>query len=122
MKSDTVCAEFNERYSPTRLSLARDGDVISVTLNGSLETKAASSLQAIINALIDQLPAGGILALDLSAVQYICSAGVGTLATSLMRAKKKSARFRLVSPSAPVRQILNVLGLTYLFEEGDSDV
>ncbi|MEK7412252.1 MAG: STAS domain-containing protein [Planctomycetota bacterium] len=60
------------------------------------------------------------LVIELSALSYIASAGVGVFINSQHQAKTKGGTVQLVNPSASVREIFSILGLASIFTIHDT--
>ncbi|MCS6969699.1 MAG: STAS domain-containing protein [Planctomycetota bacterium] len=58
--------------------------------------------------------------IDLSALSYIASAGVGVIINGQHQAKQLGGCLQLVKPSPAVREIFSILGLDALFTIHDS--
>ena len=78
-------------------------------LSGNLDGEAYPVLQRV---LVDDLAAGrSRLLLEASALDYISSAGVGTLVTMGKRARDVGGGLFLLRPSDSVREVFRVLGM-----------
>jgi anti-sigma B factor antagonist len=67
-------------------------------------------------ALAEQIEDGNIhLVVDLSSVEYMSSAGLREIVTSLKKAKKAKGDLRLAQPSQRVREVLEMAGLDTIF-------
>lgn len=62
------------------------------------------------------------IVVDLSAVDYISSAGLRELVSGLKRAKQDGGDLRLARPSDRVREVLEMAGLSAIFEIFESQV
>ena len=60
------------------------------------------------------------IVIELSALSYIASAGVGVFINSQHQAKAKGGTVQLVNPSASVREIFSILGLGSIFTIHDT--
>lgn len=73
--------------------------------------------------LTSQLDSGAMnLLVDLEEVDYMSSAGLRELVSALKKVKKGGGDLRLVSPSPRVKEVLDLAGLTTLFEIYDDRV
>jgi len=73
--------------------------------------------------LTSQIDSGAMnLLIDLAEVDYMSSAGLRELVSALKRVKKDGGDLRLVSPSPRVKEVLDLAGLTTLFEIYDDRV
>ncbi len=91
-----------------------------VTVTGRIDSSTAGELGQKLN---DQLDSGSInLVVDLANVEYMSSAGLRELVASLKRAKTDGGDLRLARPSARVKEVLDLAGLTTIFEIYDDPV
>jgi anti-sigma B factor antagonist len=91
-----------------------------VTVSGRVDSSTAGELGRKLN---DQLDSGSInLVVDLEKVDYMSSAGLRELVAALKRAKKDGGDLRLARPSPRVKEVLDLAGLTTIFEIFDDPV
>jgi anti-sigma B factor antagonist len=91
-----------------------------VTVTGRVDSSNASQLG---EKLSEQIESGSInLVVDLSSVEYMSSAGLRELVAALKRVKKEGGDLRLASPSDRVREVLDLAGLSSIFEIFDDQV
>jgi anti-sigma B factor antagonist len=89
-----------------------------VTVSGRVDSSNAPELD---QALKDLTGAGRCnLVLDLSQVDYMSSAGLRSLVSSLRDCKRKGGDVRLATPSVRVSEVLNLAGLDSIFQIYDS--
>ncbi len=89
--------------------MAANGSFGSLTVDGALDEQRIPELETRVSTA---LKAGaGRLALDLSAVTFICSKVVGCLLTAQRRAKEQGGEIVLVAPSSIVKRVVTVLNL-----------
>lgn len=94
------------------------GQVQVLHLQGYLDGHTFIELERRIEGL---LKAGRTrVVIDLAALSYIASAGVGVFINSAHQAKGKGGSVQLVNPSASVREIFSILGLGSIFTIHDS--
>ena len=79
-----------------------------------LDTRAAFRTQAV--ALLESLPEGGRLAIDLRATHHVDSAGLGVLMLIQRRAAERGQIVALQHPQDELRFQLNITKLDELFE------
>ncbi len=60
------------------------------------------------------------LAIDLSEVEYISSAGAGVFIGSLSGAHERGGNVVLMNPTEPVKEVFDMLGLSQVFTFADS--
>jgi anti-sigma B factor antagonist len=91
-----------------------------LTVNGRIDSSNASQLGERLNAQIDS---GSVnLVVDLSGVEYMSSAGLRELVAALKRVKGDGGDLRLSTPSQRVREVLDLAGLSSIFEIFDDQV
>jgi anti-sigma B factor antagonist len=76
---------------------------------GSIDIASRDRLAAAVRAALAEDTAA--LVVDLSAVTFIDSTGIGTLVDAASQSADAGATFRIESPSRPVARILEVSGL-----------
>lgn len=97
------------------IALAHDSATLVATLSGELVKDDWLALSDAIGAS----PAGAT-SIDLSAVEYIDSAGLGELVQLVSRTRIRGGTVLLVSPSAFIRGVLEVTRLNTWFDILDS--
>lgn len=90
-------------------------DAIELTVRGELDIHAVADACAL---LTRTLSARRDLRIDLSRVSGLDSAGVQILLAARRAAEHGGCRFELVSPSAEVREVMELLQLGALFGAG----
>jgi anti-anti-sigma factor len=82
---------------------------VDVALVGELDMPACFGLESEIEGLLDER---GIrrMVLDLAELEFLDSAGLGSLLTIRDRAQDRDVDLRFVNPSRPVRRILEATG------------
>ncbi|MDA0242660.1 MAG: STAS domain-containing protein [Chloroflexi bacterium] len=93
-------------------------DVVEIV--GRIDSNNAPELDTLLSELLDR--GRYQLVLDLSAVSYMSSAGLRALVGTLRTCKKNGGDVRLVNISARVEEVLDLAGLTSLFERFDDQV
>ncbi|MGB8022121.1 MAG: STAS domain-containing protein [Candidatus Nanopelagicales bacterium] len=92
-----------------QLATRSEGDVVVVSASGEVDVFTAPGLDA---ALVGQLDAGASrLVIDLSAVVFLDSTGLGVLVKNLKRAREAGGWIRLVVTSDRIRRIFDITGL-----------
>jgi anti-anti-sigma factor len=90
-------------------SLDHDERTATVALHGEIDVLTVDQVRL---ALVGALAAHPEhLVVDLSALTFIDSTGLGALIAGFQRARDAGVSFRLAHPSPPVRQILVLSGL-----------
>jgi anti-sigma B factor antagonist len=91
-----------------------------VTVEGRIDSSNANDFDAALKELADN--GEYQLVLNMSGVEYISSAGLRAMVSSLRESKKHNGDLRLSNPSERVTEVLNLAGLNSLFEIFDDDV
>ncbi|MBI2930946.1 MAG: STAS domain-containing protein [Planctomycetes bacterium] len=94
-----------------------DGIVI-LTIRGFLDAHTFEELEK----TIDDLFESGVykLTVDLSGLDYISSAGAGVFIGAIGRAQENDGNIILMKPSANVKEVFDLLGLSHIFTFKDS--
>jgi stage II sporulation protein AA (anti-sigma F factor antagonist) len=97
---------------------ARQGDVIVLTPAGRIDTTTSGALETrLASALAGASPH---LVVDLSAVDYISSAGLRVLLVAARRVQAAGGRLALCAMGQPVRQVFQLAGFLPLFTIQDT--
>lgn len=88
------------------------GNVCLVTVSGRLDSTSASALEAVLPARVQ---AHDRVALDMSNVAYVSSAGLRVLLIGAKAARAAGHRLALAGLSEPVREVFEISGFTALF-------
>lgn len=91
-----------------------------VTVSGRIDSSNAGDFDDALKKLTDN--GEYQLVLNMSGVEYTSSAGLRALVSTLRECKKHNGDLRLSDPSERVTEVLNLAGLTTLFEVYDDDV
>lgn len=91
------------------------GDVPVLTVYGELDLDSAPGLRGALIETIDENP-GRRVVVDLEGVDFIDSAGLGVLAGGLKRARTVEGDLVLVATGRSVMKVLELTGLTRVFE------
>ncbi|MBP7998091.1 MAG: STAS domain-containing protein [Chloroflexi bacterium] len=90
-----------------------------VEVSGRIDSSNASELDETLKQLADQ--DRHQLILNLSRVEYMSSAGLRAIVSALRTAKKSNGDVRMSQPSERVKEVLDLAGLTSLFQYYDDD-
>jgi anti-sigma B factor antagonist len=93
------------------------GDVTVITLDGSLDSGTASSVEADLERMV---PEGGMTVLDLSKMSYMSSAGLRVLLLVQRRAQASGARVALAGLPEDVREVMAATGFLDFFAVCDT--
>lgn len=96
------------------VNISGQGDVTLVEVRGRIDSMNANQLG---EALSDQIDAGSIyIVLDLSGVDYMSSAGLREIVSTLKKIKRAGGDMQLAQPSERVREVLEMAGLDTIFQ------
>jgi len=98
-----------ELYMDTR----QDNDIAFLTLKGDFDADNAPRVQEALAALSDR--DRPIIFIDMTALKYIDSAGLGVLVGALKQAAARAGNIVLIQPSPFVTRILRVTALDKMF-------
>jgi anti-anti-sigma factor len=88
--------------------------VTLIEVTGRIDSTNATKLG---EALGEQIDAGrNQIVLDLSSVDYMSSAGLREMVAAAKRVRNSNGDLRLASPSARVREVLELAGLNMIFQ------
>jgi len=114
---DTFCA----KNPLSRIGVREDSFGLTLSISGYLELKVSYDLQNLFTQIIDGMNPGKRLTIDLSAVSYISSTGVGALTTALIEARKRNVDIVFRRVPKEVLSVLKVLGLTSFLPMDNAD-
>ncbi len=89
------------------------GEITIVDIVGEIGISSASALK---KTLIDSLKSTNYMAINLSAVDYIDSAGIATLLEALKEARDKNKKLVLFGLKGAVLEVLRLTRLTGVFD------
>jgi|CXWL01.1.fsa_nt_gi anti-sigma B factor antagonist len=95
----------------------RPGGVV-VRLAGACTMEVASRISDALLKLAEQKPP--LVAVDMSALDFIESSGLGGIVGGYLRLRRHHGELRVVSPRPAIREILELTRLTQLFKVYDS--
>ena len=88
-----------------------NGDQLNIALEGRLDTGTAPELEKVLNDSLDQVKA---LTIDMSALEYISSAGLRVLMI-MRKALADGNNFSIVNMNDQVQEILETTGFDTIF-------
>jgi len=97
--------------------LDRDADVVTMALHGEVDILTVDEVRRSLTEAVESRPSA--IVVDLSALSFIDSTGLGALIFGFQRAREAGIGFRLARPSPNVRQILTLSGLLEVVEVGE---
>ena len=86
-----------------------DGSGVVCRLSGELDSATGPLLRAVLN---DRIDASQDTVIDLSAVTFIDSSGVGVLVGALRRFQETGHKLSLREPNPSIRRVLEMTGLS----------
>lgn len=90
--------------------IERDGDTIIVVPEGDIGIETVDVLREVLRSVIDSRD-GGEIDIDMSAVAFLDSTGIGVLIAAQRAAAARGTRLMLTSPGPMVRMVLEVAHL-----------
>jgi len=90
-------------------SLDRDADVVTVRLRGEVDVQNVDQVRLCLAGALRDRP--GRIVVDLSALSFIDSTGLGAIIFGFQRARDAGVAFALTSPTPGVRQTLVLSGM-----------
>jgi len=98
--------------------IEKDGNY-KIQVSGQVDLYTSPNLRKAILDTVDK--SNSQITVNLSQVEYMDSSGVATLVEGLRSAMKQKKSFKLLSPSAPVRKVLNLSRLETVFSIVESE-
>ncbi len=91
-----------------------------ITVSGRVDSSTAPEFEQVLKNTLDS--GRYQIVLDLEKVDYMSSAGLRALVAALKTARRHSGDVRIANPSSRVSEVLQLAGLTSLFEVYPSQV
>ena len=103
-------------------TIRRQGDTITVAPEGDVSLETTPVLREVLRQIVDS-QGGGAIDVDLSAVGFVDSAGIGVLVAAQRAAAAKGSRLMVTSPGPMIRMVLQIAGLDGVLVRsgGDAD-
>lgn len=98
--------------------IEKDGNY-KIQVSGQVDLYTSPDLRKAILDTVDK--SNSQIMVNLSQVEYMDSSGVATLVEGLRSAMKQKKSFKILSPSAPVRKVLNLSRLETVFSIVESE-
>lgn len=95
---------------PLRLTTLREQDAVTLLVEGELDIATSDSLQAEIDRCLEGRPK--VVAIDMSGVTFLGSAGATTALEAWYRATKQRTRLGIVNPSQQAARVLEAMRLS----------
>jgi anti-sigma B factor antagonist len=112
---------FSRLHPAAPVTVVEERGRIVLFLSGSFDIKLSADIEVLLAGVIDRAEIARPLVLDLAAVNYISSSGVGALAATLVRARKRNISLFVRNMTAKVRSVFEILGLLNYFVEESAD-
>jgi len=107
-----------KRQKPLKLDVRQVGSAAVVCVSGSAGITEAERLRLRLEKLAEKkMP---LIILDLSEMNFICSAGLGAIISAHLKCRHHDGKIRLVSPEPAIMELLATTRLTKLFDIYDS--
>lgn len=101
------------------VSLSREGALAVVTLSGDLDSRTAPAVQESVG---EALKESKLLALDLTGLRYMSSAGLRVMLLFYRQAQRVGGEMAVVGLSEELRMLMNAVGFLGFFKvAGDLD-
>lgn len=91
------------------LSIADEGNVTVIACTGELDAVSAPDLDRAVDDALRASPAGVVL--NLGSLTFLDSVGLRSVLSARRRARDTGCPFKVVSPHAPARRVLDLAGL-----------
>ena len=101
-----------------RITLHDEGDVCVMKLSGEVDVYTAPEFKARLTESIDQ--GCSHVVVDLGAVEFMDSSGLGALVSGLRRIKERDGTIRLAGAREPILKVFGITGLDRVFPLFDS--
>jgi anti-sigma B factor antagonist len=113
---------FNAKATRLSIVLADCCEPVGLALlvKGDLDTDSSGHFQTFVFEVLAELQPGSTLILDLAALNYLSSTGVGSLTAILSNAKKRKIGLAISSIPKRIWNIIDLLGFTAFFTFIDS--
>lgn len=95
------------------------GEITVLELEGELDTYSCPSVRDTIVRLVDE--GKKQILLNMAGVEYIDSAGLGTLVGGLKRATEHEGVLKIVHANEQLQKVFNITGLVRVFEQFEDE-
>lgn len=107
---------YGGHHAAARVALGSDTRGAVIAIGGWLGLEESIALHSLLDTAVDSMASGDRLSLDLSAVSYISSTGVGALSGTLVLARRKNVELVIGRLSGAAARILDNLGILDYFK------
>lgn len=104
--------------TPFSIEVQRRGEAVVVRLSGSCTMYEGTRLAECLKKLASEDPRW--IVIEMSKLDFIESSGLGAIIGGHLRVRRAHGEVRLVAPSPPIAQLLELTRLTQLFEVYDT--
>ena len=101
------------------MNIREAGNVTVIDLEGELDTYSCPNLRETVVRLVDE--GKKQILLNMGKVEYIDSAGLGTLVGGLKRATEHDGVLKIVNANAQIQKVFNITGLVRVFEQYEDE-
>jgi anti-anti-sigma factor len=112
---------FSASHPATPVGCEESAARTILKLSGALDLKLSTDLGRLLDEVIDSLPLGHLLVVDLAEVSYMPSTGIGALVMALAHARRRGIPFRARAMVPKVRAVFETLGFLSFFPEEEND-
>jgi anti-anti-sigma factor len=116
-----IINEFSARHPEAPIAVAIGPSGTIVALAGSFDMRISTEVEVLLAAVVDLAEIDRPLILDLSAVGYVSSTGVGALVTTLARARRRNLPLFLRNMTPKVSSVFELLGFLQFFPRDGAD-
>ena len=98
------------------INVERDYELVILEITGRLDTTTAPNLDTVINELSEDIKE---LVLDMSALEYISSAGIRVVLSAYKKMMSNQGIMRITKANEMVRDVFEMTGLLEMIEKND---
>ena len=103
-----------------KIIVTDSGAFSKVTISGRLDANSSAEAES---QLIEGIAKGkGVVLLDLSALEYVSSAGLRVMLVAAKRVQQRGGKMALFGMSGNVREVFDISGFTAVFKIFDDEV
>ena len=110
-----IVEAFSIRHPEAPISVSVSPSATVLAFSGSFDMRFSTEVEALLAKVIDLVEIDRPLVLDLSAVGYISSTGVGALVATLARSRRRNLPLVLRNMTPKVSSVFELLGFLQFF-------
>ena len=95
------------------INVERDFELVTLEITGRLDTTTAPNLESVVNELSEDTKE---LVFDMSAVEYISSAGIRVMLKAYKKMSATDGVMRIIKANESVRDVFEITGLLEMLE------